>query len=66
VEAMTWLRTHFCDARHLVCELPSVDREDSGVSLLAHKAWFMLDVEVDDEGSAAAATERAVAFARPV
>ena len=37
-----WLSAHFPSARHLVVELPSVDREDDGGVLLAHRAWFGL------------------------
>lgn len=37
-EALQWLTDHHI--KHLLCDIPSVDREDDGGKLLAHKAFF--------------------------
>jgi hypothetical protein len=39
--------------QHLVVDLPSVDREDDGGHLLAHRAWWQLPPRGSSDGAAA-------------
>ena len=45
-EAMQWMRTQ--RVRHLVCDLPSVDREDDGGFMRAHSTFWGVDCETSE------------------
>ena len=47
-DAMVWVRR--AGVRHLLCDLPSVDREQSGEALPAHRTFFGSDEEGAREG----------------
>lgn len=46
VEAMRWVRAH--GVRHLLVDLPSVDREEDAGQLVNHRCFWGIDAEVTD------------------